>query len=174
MKYSWARFVSLVASFALPSLVSAHEVYVLSPDVVQAAMLMAPFSEWETLLENAHEFAFFAFLGVLVVFVVFFVSISRFLENAVDPLLAKLPPFAPVISRVTIGLSFISAAYFGALFGPELPLVATFGVYASVVSILLAIIGIAHRVPCAYRGTRSTCVVHYRSCCTRLVHVHVP
>ena len=127
---------------ALPLGASAHEVYVLSPEVVAQALALPSFSEWDVIVANLSQFVFWGFLVAIVIFIVFFVSISRTLENVLDPFLAKLPPYAPAIGRITIGLSFLAAAYFGALFGPELPLVETFGAYATLVQVLLVAIGL--------------------------------
>src|SRR5262249_2168059 len=100
------------------------------------------FSEWGTVLANMQSFMLWAFIAVLTVFVVFFASISHWLENLIDPYLAKLPKYAPMIGRITLGVSFLAAAYFDALFGPELPLASTFGVYAPLVRIVVALLGI--------------------------------
>lgn len=125
-----------------PALASAHEVYVLPTKTIQQAMSMPGFNEWQVIFQNFHQFVFWAFIAALVIFVVFFVSVSRFLERLLDPLLAKLPPYAPVVSRITIALSFLAAAYYKALAGPELPLTATFGTYSGLVTALLVLIGI--------------------------------
>ena len=134
---------TLVVFFAgfFPALASAHEVYVLPAATIKEAIAMPGFSEWHTMWANTDQFIFWAFIAALVVFIVFFASISRVLERALDPLLAKLPPYAPVISRVTIGLSLLAAAYYGALFGPELPLAATFGSSTGVVTLVLLLVG---------------------------------
>lgn len=141
MRRLFTRGLPLVAASFLPLAASAHEVYVLSSSEIKSAVATSSFSEWHTVLANLNLFAFWAVIGAFVVFVVFFASISRTLERIADPVLAKLPSYAPVISRVTIGLSFLAAANFNALFGPELPLAATFGAGAPVVTALLVIIG---------------------------------
>ena len=135
-------FASISALFS-PSLVSAHEVYVLPADVVARAITTPSFSLWDTLRSDMHLFVLWALIATSVVLLVFFVSISRSLERALNPLLEKLPTYAPVVSRITIGLSFIAAAYYGALFGPELPLMETFGAVTPVITGLIAIIGLA-------------------------------
>lgn len=140
MRYLASLLVLVLLSIAAP--VSAHEVYVLSQDAITAATAAPPFSSVDVLIEHLDEFIFWAFIGVLTVFVVFFASISRVLESALDPFLMRLRPFAPVVSRVTIGLSFLAAAWFQAAFGPELPLPALFGAYTPLVTGLLVTIGI--------------------------------
>lgn len=132
----------LIALLFAPLATSAHEVYVLPHDAIQQAIATPAFSEWSVILANTSQFFLWAFIGAVVVVIVFSVSISRSLEGALDPFLAKLPPYAPFVSRVTIGLALLSAAYFGSLFGPELPLVDTFGSGTTLVRILLAIVGV--------------------------------
>lgn len=136
------RFPGLLAILALPFVASAHEVYVLPPEVVAQALSEPPFSEWEVLVSNLNLFMLWALIAIMVVTAMFLASISRWLERLMDPLLAKLPPYAPVITRVTIGISFLAAAAANALFGPELPLIDTFGGYSSLVQVALVLIGI--------------------------------
>ncbi len=137
MKY----IVAFIATLFAPALASAHEVYVLPSGTVQQALATPAWSEWNVILQNIDQFALWGFIAALVIFVVFFVSVSRVLERRLDPLLAKLPPYAPAISRITIGVSFLAAAYYQALFGPELPLAATFGATAPLVTSVLIAIG---------------------------------
>lgn len=142
MRSSLLRGFAFLGALAVPALASAHEVYVLSPEAVRQALAMPSFSEWQTIFLNVNQFLFWGFIAVLVIFIVFFVSLSRRLERLLDPLLAKLPPYAPVISRVTIGIAFIAASYHQALFGPELPLATTFGGFAGIVNVLLVLTGL--------------------------------
>jgi len=137
----WMYVYTVVLASALPQLVYAHEVYVLDPSVTAHALVTPRFSEFAVIVQSLPHFLLWAFIAVGVVFVVFFVSISRAVERSLDPWLATLPPYAPFISRVTIGASFLAAAYYGALFGPELPLAATFGGLADSLRVLLAILG---------------------------------
>jgi uncharacterized membrane protein YphA (DoxX/SURF4 family) len=122
----WKYISALLCMFIAPAIASAHEVYVLGPDEIHTGLSTAPFSEWQTLLANSGQFLLWAFIGALVVFCVFFISLSRILEKALKPYFKKLPRYAPLISRITIGLSLIAGAYYSAMFGPELPL-AEFG-----------------------------------------------
>lgn len=134
--------VLAMLSALVPFAVSAHEVYVLPATVVERAINAPSFSEWQIILTNLNQFMLWAFIAALVIFFVFFISVSRTLENLFDPLLAKLSPYAPVVSRITISLSFLAGAYYSSLCGPELPIAATFGPYASVVRTLLVVIGL--------------------------------
>lgn len=135
------RLLAALAALVAPLGASAHEVYVLPTSTTQQALAMPAFSEWQVIFQNLDQFVLWGFIAALVIFVVFFVSVSRALERALDPFLAKLPPYAPLVGRITIGLSFLAAAYYQALFGPELPLAATFGGYAGFVTAILIAVG---------------------------------
>lgn len=130
-----------VLTILLPAAASAHEVYVLSDEAIEQALQTPRFSQLAVIFSHSDQFLLWAFIAIFVVLAVFFISISRNVERALDPWLAKLPRYAPLVSRVTVGISFIAAAYYGALFGPELPLTETFGVMAGAVRILLFVIG---------------------------------
>lgn len=134
--------IALLALFSLPVAAHAHEVYVLAPNVIAQALATPSFNEIDIILAHFSEFVFWGFLTALVVFGVFFISISRKLERMFDPFLAKLPPYAPAISRISVGLSLVTGAVFGALFGPELPIAATYAPYTSMVTAALAITGV--------------------------------
>jgi hypothetical protein len=85
---------------------------------------------------------FWAFVAFLLVFSVFLISISRKLEKNLGPYLSQLKKYAPAVARITIGVSFLAAAYYRALFGPELPLSVLFGAFAPGTQGLLTIIGV--------------------------------
>lgn len=93
------------------------------------------------MLAHLDQFALWGFVAALLVFSVFLISISRAIEAKLDPFLMRIKKHAPAVARVTIGVSFIAAAYYHALFGPELPLADLFGGFALYADCLLAIIG---------------------------------
>jgi uncharacterized membrane protein YphA (DoxX/SURF4 family) len=128
-------------AFFLPATASAHEVYVLTPQQIQTGISTPPFSEWQTVLLDMHRFVFWAFIAFVVVSTVFAVSLWHRLEDMVGGGLNRLKRYAPTLSRWSAGLSLIAAAYYGALFGPELPLIDAFGHYTMFVRILLAALG---------------------------------
>lgn len=142
MQVRTAVLYASLSTLALPFIASAHEVYVLPPDVVARALAEPSYSQWDVLTANLGLFTLWAFIAILVVALMFLISISRRLEQAVDPWLARLPPYAPVITRITVGVSLLAAAAARALFGPELPLGGTFGSYASLVAVALVVIGL--------------------------------
>lgn len=130
-----------LTSVLAPFVVSAHEVYVLSPGEIALGLSTPPISPLTIIGKNLGEFALWALVATLVVFIVFFVSISRRLEKRFDPLLLRMKKYAPAASRITLGLSFLAAAYYQASYGPELPLSSTFGSYAGIITAVLVIIG---------------------------------
>src|SRR5579872_6154722 len=134
-------FVCILCVFS-PHVASAHEVYVLTPAQIQQAIHTPSISPVAVIEQNARQFTFWAFLGGFILLAIFLISIFRPLERLCAPFLTKLKPFAPIIGRITVGLSFIAAAYYRASYGPELPLAQTFGHFTPFVVGLLYIIGI--------------------------------
>jgi uncharacterized membrane protein YphA (DoxX/SURF4 family) len=120
---------------------SAHEVYVLTPTEIQSGIASPAYDMFATAEGNLGAFLGWGAIAVITVFLVFAVSIIRPLERALDPYLLKYRKYAPAVARVTIGISFLAAAYYQATYGPELPLTATFGAFAPYVTALLVILG---------------------------------
>lgn len=135
-------FFSWLLSFFVPAVASAHEVYVLPADAIARDMALPALWPATLLQDHAGQFVFWAFISILVVFCVFFISISHFLEGRLDPWLMKIKKYAPLVSRITLGVSFIAAAFSGAVFGPELPLSVFFGSFAPVAALLLGLAGV--------------------------------
>ncbi len=146
--------ISIATFFAalIPVITSAHEVYVLDPATVEVAMAMPspnPFSAY-----HGNEFTFM-FWGILT-FVIFSTALAasafHLFERQLDPFLFKLKKYALPIVRITVGLCFIAFAISGNLYGSELFLSKAFGEAASLVQIvigllgILAVLGIATRV----------------------------
>ncbi len=148
MKYMNKVFFASIAIFIsaqilfTPAIASAHEVYVLTPAQITQAIGIPPFNMIAVIQNNLHEFIFWAFVTILAIFCVFFISIIRFLERWIDPFFTKLRPYAPFVARVTVGLSFLAAAYYQASYGPELPLVNTYGSLTGFITVVLVVIGI--------------------------------
>ena len=125
----------------MPAIASAHEVYVLTPAEIQSGTDLPPFAMTAVLAADLHQFVFWGVIALLTVFIVFFVSIVRPLERACAPIFKRGRAHAPLIARVTVGTAFLAAAYYGASYGPELPLAATFGAYTPIIRLALVIIG---------------------------------
>ncbi|MBI4088014.1 hypothetical protein HY418_01370 [Candidatus Kaiserbacteria bacterium] len=128
-------------SLFLPLVASAHEVYVLRGNQIAVDTTEPPFNMLAVVFGNSHQFIFWAFVAALTVSLVFLVSMIRPLERVLDPLFARMKPYAPAVARITVGLGFIAASYYQATFGPELPLAANYGPYAHLVTLVLAVMG---------------------------------
>ena len=142
MKKFLAPAASALALLAAPILAFAHEVYVLSPQQIKDAIAEPSVSPLVVIQQNLGQFGVWTFISVILVLVIFFISVSRILEKWLDPFFARTKHWAPIISRVTVGLSFLAAAYYQASYGPELPLVATYGAYTPIVTGILVVIGL--------------------------------
>ena len=133
-KFVAGSFFLILLTLFVPHIVSAHEVYVLTPAQITDAVHMPPFNMLAVAEQNLGQFTFWAFISTLVVFIVFFSSISRWLEKKFDPFFTRIKKYAPAIARVTVGVSFLAAAYYQASYGPELPLAPAYGIFTPAVT----------------------------------------
>lgn len=124
-----------------PFVGSAHEVYVLNPDEIQALTDAPALPFFSIVFENLTATLLWGFMIAFFIISVFLISISATLENKFDRHLIKLKHYAPFIARVTAGIAFISCAYHNALFGPELPLESIFGSLSVSVQLIMAVAG---------------------------------
>jgi uncharacterized membrane protein YphA (DoxX/SURF4 family) len=141
-KHHGAAFGGTVVAFALPFFASAHEVYVLTSSEIHTALATPSFDMLAVLRGDLLHFAFWGFITVLVIFAVFFISISRRLERWFDPLFLRARHLAAPVARITVGISFLAAAYYQASYGPELPLLPAYGAYTPLITGVLIVIGI--------------------------------
>jgi|CXWL01.1.fsa_nt_gi uncharacterized membrane protein YphA (DoxX/SURF4 family) len=132
---------ALVGVFCTPLLAFAHEVYVLDATAILDAIATPRFSLLAVLTSHLGEFLFWASVSVTIVILVFIFSIARFAEKFFSPTFERIRPWAFVVSRITVGLSFLAAAFYQANYGPELPLVDTFGNLAPLATAVLVLIG---------------------------------
>jgi len=142
MRKVWALLSVFFSLLALPCVAFAHEVYVLTPQEITESLNMPAFNMLAVIKADLSNFLFWAFLGILTVIAVFLISISRFLEERLDPFFERTRKYAAPIARVTVGLSFLAAAYYQASYGPELPLASSFGSWSGVITGILITIGI--------------------------------
>ncbi len=122
MKWFYASLI--VLGFLAPVVASAHEVYVLSPEEVSQAVSTPSPNPFSVIPEQ--EFMFIQW-GVMIgglVLIVLAIAVSPLFERIFDPSLFKLKRFAPFIGRLTFGVALFASGYFGAFFGPELPVTA--------------------------------------------------
>ncbi|OGG60158.1 hypothetical protein A2765_01145 [Candidatus Kaiserbacteria bacterium RIFCSPHIGHO2_01_FULL_56_24] len=112
----------VAALFFAPMIALAHEVYVLEPQVVDKDLSMPSLQVFSIITAHAGSFFFWAFIGLWAILTVFSIRISKGLEAGLDPILAVLRKYAPLAARLTLGIAITASGYFGAMFGPELPL----------------------------------------------------
>lgn len=123
-------------------LASAHEAYVLNSATIQYDVSHASPDPFSLIATNSMQFFLATMIGIILVVGVFLISISRRAETALEPVLMKAKRWAPFIARLTLGLSLIAAAYYHALFGPEIPFASLVGSHAGLLQIILYILGI--------------------------------
>ena len=115
-------FLIALAALCMPLYASAHEVYVLKPDVIADALTKPSLAFFDVIRANLGHFFFWTFISVWAFFTILSISLSKNVERAIDPLLQRLKRYAPLVARATLGIAIIASAYENALFGPELPL----------------------------------------------------
>jgi len=126
-----------IVNFVYFTNVSAHEVYVLNSAEIAHDVAQPPLNLFAVAL--SHEALFFTstLLGLLLIITILGISLSRGLERLLDPILFKIKPYAAHIAQITVGSALFASAYYGALFGVELPLVQLFGHYTPFVTGIL-------------------------------------
>ncbi len=120
----------------------AHEVYVLNQNEIDFALQFPPPDFITAILLHLPQFLLWGTIVIILILAVFFVSISRPIERLLDPLLDRIKKFAPHIAQVTLGLALFASGYYHAIFGVELPLQATFGLFQGFMAYLLMALGI--------------------------------
>ncbi len=139
-----ARLLIIVALLALVApKAHAHEVYVLDHEEITDA-LAAPVPDFRgTITANLGQFLGWGAATLLVIVVVFFISISRPVEQVVDPFLFRIKRYAPTITQITFGLALLTSGWYGAAFGVELPFHETFGSLTLTMRIVFMVLGVA-------------------------------
>ncbi len=147
LKRVWTSDVHILLSGVLglfsglfPSVASAHEVYVLSPETIARDLASSSPNPLVMIAKEPRLFLFYGMVGIILVSTVFAMSITRILERTFNPILNSLKPWAAPIARITLGICLIASAYHKALFGPELPL-SEFGDLASLLQLALYLTG---------------------------------
>lgn len=139
------KFVAVCALLLLcvPFVVSAHEVYVLTPAEINSAVSMPSQNPFDAIPASQKIFLESGAIVLVFVLVTLRFSISQIFENVFDPMLMKLKRFAPLLGRITFGVALFASGYFRDFFGPELPMTSIFSAgMTHVVSILFMIGGI--------------------------------
>ncbi|TSC63079.1 MAG: hypothetical protein Athens041674_327 [Parcubacteria group bacterium Athens0416_74] len=132
-----------LSAFFLPSLVFAHEVYVLPLDVIQAAMANPSPDPFSAIAGNELKFFFWAFVGFVVVSTIAAATFFGAMEKRMLPTLMRLKRYALPLARLTAGLSTLSFGLMGALYGTEIPFDSLFGGVTMLMQIFFVIAGAA-------------------------------
>jgi hypothetical protein len=128
-----------IGSFLYFTHASAHEVYVLNHDEIATDIAQPPLNLFAVAVSQESLFFTSAFVGLLLVILILGISLSRKVEKAIDPFLFKIKPYSSYVAQITIGCALLASAYYGALFGVELPLNHLFGGYDVLATIILYI-----------------------------------
>ncbi len=118
----FSAYILALGALLIPSIVGAHEVYVLDSETVGEAMKMSSLPIFDIVADNMGQFFFWMFITVWGIVTVLSISLSKPLERMLDPMLDKLKRYGPLAARLTLGASMVASGAAGALFGPELPL----------------------------------------------------
>ncbi|MBI1833510.1 MAG: hypothetical protein HYR90_01665 [Candidatus Andersenbacteria bacterium] len=141
LRYITALVFLLAAAYYIPSVATAHEVYVLDHNEISEG-LSAPRSDFvQTVQNHLSQFIISGLVAVLLVLGVYGISHITFIEKTFDPFLYRMKRFAPHITQGTLGLALVSGGFFQAAFGPELPLSDIFGSAAGVFQYIYIILG---------------------------------
>lgn len=136
------RYILPAAVLTLPMLASAHEAYVLDHASIVRDLTTPSPNPVMAFYSNKFQFFLWGFIAFVTVSSIFCMSIFRIFETLADPLLDRLKRYAPVVERITLGLSLLAFAYNAALFGPELPMSEIYGSFAPVVQTLFYLTGV--------------------------------
>lgn len=136
-------YLVFAAALFLPALAGAHEVYVLTPETVGAAMANTSPDPLMAFFGNEMRFFFWTFVGAVTVATIAAATFFRLFEATCSPFLSRIKRYALPLARVTAGLSTLSFGIAGALYGTEMPFEALFGAAASVMQLILVILGAA-------------------------------
>jgi len=135
--------VILLLVLIVPHVASAHEVYVLTPAQIHEAVTTASADPFDAMGEHAEQFLLWGGITAVALLVAVSLSISRLMRRTLDPWLVRLKKHAPLVARVTFGASLFASGWYGAIFGPELPLAMTTPPnVAHIVAVALMIVGV--------------------------------
>ena len=138
-----AYITTALTAFLLPAIASAHEVYVLPPDVVARDLTMPGLPVLNIFHDHTASFFFWMFITVWAVMTVLSISLSKPVERYLSPVLRPLKRYAPLAARLTLGTAIFASGYMAALFGPELPLTAFVSPeFIPILKLILMILGV--------------------------------
>src|SRR3989344_249200 len=104
----------------LPTLASAHEVYVLEESAVNSAMATASPNPFTAYVGNEYNFFFWGIVSFIVLSTILFATLFHAFERSLGPVFSYLKRWAHPLARVTIGGCLLSFGLAGELYGTEL------------------------------------------------------
>lgn len=128
--------------YIIPQRVFAHEVYVLDEEEIQYAIQNPSPNPIQAIYRYEQLFILWAVVTITLLACAYLSSLSDRLRRHLNLLLKKLKFYAPLIGRITLGASLIVSGLYGALFGPEFPLIKLFGQTTIPIQFLLLFFGL--------------------------------
>ncbi len=136
-------YIATLCASLVPSVALAHEVYVLSPEAVRAALAANSPNPFTAYIGNEYEFFFWGLVSFIVMSTVLAASAFHLFERQAAPFLAYLKRFALFVARVTVGLCLIGFGLSANLFGTELLFADLFGALSGTLQIVFIAAGCA-------------------------------
>lgn len=133
--------LSVLAILYTPQVASAHEVYVLGRSIIRHDTIETSPNPFLAVVAEPGKFALWGGLFLAQFVVVILLARWSWLQRRLNPILDHLKHYAPLAGRLTLGGSLLASAYYGGLFGPELPLADLAGPYAGWLQGLLYVLG---------------------------------
>jgi hypothetical protein len=135
--------VSIFAGLFYPNTAYAHEVYVLDHDEVAHDIDLPSVHFGAVIQSHLAYFIECALAGIIIVAFVLWISKRPAVSKFLDPIFLKIKPYAGHIAQATLGFALLASAYYGDLFGVELPVTLVFGHYAQLMHTLLYVASIS-------------------------------
>jgi len=133
----------LLGILSAPIVASAHEVYVLTHGEIAGAISMTSPNPFSVIPSQEKLFLIWGAVTAVAFLLVLTASITPLFERVCDPFLIRLKKYAPLFGRLTLGLSLVASGYYGAFFGPELPVSMIFPpMVAGILAAVLIVAGV--------------------------------
>lgn len=137
------RTLLVFLGILMPLSVSAHEVYVLTPETVEAALAANWQNPFSAYFGNEYHFMFWGLISFITMTTILAASLFRLFERQAGPFLSYIKRFSHPVVRITIGLCLIGFGTTQCLFGTELPFQELFGAGSSAAGIIMTLMGIS-------------------------------
>src|SRR3989338_1543976 len=138
-----AAYLGGLAALFLPSLTSAHEVYILNSDTIRAAVSADSPNPFTAYASNEYQFFFWGLISFIAMSTILATAVFHLFERQAGPFFAYLKRVAHPIPRITVGVSLIGFGLSGHLFGTELALHDLFASFSGAMQAFFLLAGIA-------------------------------